>query len=525
MKFFFRIFPLLVALAGVMPIQATNTLTVYQEGDEPNWTVPVNLLYLDEAGTRSQVIYPAQALADMENEPINSITFYTYSNIEAAGGTVRISLAETTQSTFGTYVEDLTQVATVSITPGTTELVINFDNPFPYGGGNLVVDAYVVEAGECSMNADLFICDRLDYYCGISRGEVCKSIPMATFNYGADVPYAAKVLPTQLAFNTVRAGRVDVQSVMLKNVGSNPFTPTFSATAPFVADFQASALAPNESIGVPVTFAPNAAGDYNGTLSINCGAAGTLTVPLIATALEAAQDLTVCDSVAIGTLPIDGVYIDIVGTQGQMIYPAEMLTDMVGSKIVEVKFYPQRMKMNGGVVTLSLMTTDQAEYTEETLLTGLTTVATATPVKGSEEFVFTLDEPFQYNGGNLVVDALVTTAGVMNTESSSFYGKAMDVHSSLEAWDYYGYYVAYVDFLPKATFAYQKDAIEPAWELGDVNHDYSVDVADVTALISYILGNTDSADFYLTEANVDLDAQASIDVGDVTALIAFILGN
>jgi len=67
--------------------------------------------------------------------------------------------------------------------------------------------------------------------------------------------------------------------------------------------------------------------------------------------------------------------------------------------------------------------------------------------------------------------------------------------------------------------------VEPTqWELGDVNHDHSVDVADVTTLISFILGN-DPVDFYTSEANVDGDAENSYDVGDVTALIAKILGN
>ena len=62
------------------------------------------------------------------------------------------------------------------------------------------------------------------------------------------------------------------------------------------------------------------------------------------------------------------------------------------------------------------------------------------------------------------------------------------------------------------------------WELGDVNHDHFVDVADVTALIAYILGN-DPERFFTTEANVDGDEQNSYDVGDVTALIAKILAN
>lgn len=78
----------------------------------------------------------------------------------------------------------------------------------------------------------------------------------------------------------------------------------------------------------------------------------------------------------------------------------------------------------------------------------------------------------------------------------------------------------------KLTFNYALTLPEPAetWQLGDVNHDGFVDVGDVTALISHILGNTPDV-FYFEEANVDQDAEGAYDVGDVTALIAIILGN
>ncbi len=521
----------LALLTAVISAQARNTLTVYENGDEPNWVAPINLLYLDEVGTRSQVIYPAALLQPMKDEAINSLTFYTFGNIEASGGIVRVSVAETTQTAFGSYVEaGLTQVATISITPGVNQLVINFDSPFPYNGGNLVIDTYVEEAGICSTDADLFVCERADTYSVISRGEVSRSIPKVTFDYGADVPYAAKLFPYQLSFNTIRVGHEDVQSVMLTNVGNQAFTPSFSVGEHFRVDLQPAQLQPNESLEIPVTFAPTAAGDYNAVLSIDCGEAGILTAPLTATALMAAQELTVCDSIAYGTLPIDGVYIDVVGTEGQMIYPAHMLTDMVGSSIVEVKFYPQRLRMNGGVITLSLMTTEQAEYPDlaeysaENLLTGLTTVATITPVKNSMDFIFVLDEPFEYKGGNLVVDAKVTQPGDVNYEYSTFYGVATEQWAALEAWNdsYYGFEVSPMSFLPKATFLYQQ--AESQWDLGDVNHDHFVNVSDVTLLISYIL-NGGANGFYITEANCNGDAEGAINVADVTALIAIILGN
>ncbi|MBQ9577685.1 MAG: hypothetical protein IJV11_12510, partial [Muribaculaceae bacterium] len=56
------------------------------------------------------------------------------------------------------------------------------------------------------------------------------------------------------------------------------------------------------------------------------------------------------------------------------------------------------------------------------------------------------------------------------------------------------------------------------FEPGDVNHDHMVNIADVTTLIDYLLGN---ADICIICADVDSDNQVSI--GDVTALIDLLL--
>lgn len=56
--------------------------------------------------------------------------------------------------------------------------------------------------------------------------------------------------------------------------------------------------------------------------------------------------------------------------------------------------------------------------------------------------------------------------------------------------------------------------------LGDVNMDGTVNVADVTSLIAYILGNA-PAPFNEKMANVDGEGQ--INVADVTALINYVL--
>ena len=68
------------------------------------------------------------------------------------------------------------------------------------------------------------------------------------------------------------------------------------------------------------------------------------------------------------------------------------------------------------------------------------------------------------------------------------------------------------------------EAAAQEWALGDVNHDTFVNVADVTALIKYVLTSGDEPEeFYAEQANVDGDAAGVLNVADVTALIQLVL--
>lgn len=67
------------------------------------------------------------------------------------------------------------------------------------------------------------------------------------------------------------------------------------------------------------------------------------------------------------------------------------------------------------------------------------------------------------------------------------------------------------------------EAVE-TWKLGDVNHDTFVNVADVTALIQYILTSGELPEvFYVEQANCDGDEAGTLNVADVTALIQMVL--
>ena len=139
----------------------------------------------------------------------------------------------------------------------------------------------------------------------------------------------------------------------------------------------------------------------------------------------------------------------------------------------------------------------------------------------------------QYRRGNLRQDRVMATvdslAAVLTAHGA--------VQRNSEAWPRWGeyvwpnYYVAY-DYDEEVDYLKQWLADRIAWmdgqlgydpnahQRGDVNGDGTVDVADVTALIEYVL--TGDASLVDLEA-ADLDQDGSCDIADVTALIDLIL--
>ena len=122
-----------------------------------------------------------------------------------------------------------------------------------------------------------------------------------------------------------------------------------------------------------------------------------------------------------GTMPVYGLWYDTPGTS-QSIYPAEVLAEMAGGQITEVSFMTlsvlgvtdygdfstYTVAFSGGEIQLALMEVDALGFEQEAFMTGAQVVATMTPQDGTQMLTFELDEPFQYNGGNLLVEVTVT---------------------------------------------------------------------------------------------------------------------
>jgi hypothetical protein len=198
-----------------------------------------------------------------------------------------------------------------------------------------------------------------------------------------------------------------------------------------------------------------------------------------------------------------------------------MLTDIHGSKLISLSFYPQNpLTIKGGTVQLSLKATDQAEFTTTAAITGMTAVSSIVLNKGDEVITFEFDEPFEYEGGNLAVEARVMdNSGTYGTtlflgQNTSNYASLSVTHSQ---WS--GDNAERVKFLPKISLVYQQSS-EPEVVMGDVNGDELVDVADVTDLIAAVLSGDTTA--IIVEA-ANMNGDSAIDIEDVTSLINRVL--
>ena len=519
----------LMALAMTVPALA-DTVTLY-EGTDTCEFVPIYGGYYDYAGLVTQTIYPAADIAMMQGGMINSMKFYisTAGGNNLSGGTYTVSVGMTTQSQFNdwspTPVTGLTPVKTASMTPGDSELLVEFDNPFMYTGDNLVVEFKVTQAGQ--WNTLHFYGIKATYNNAMHKMTYTESAdafhPKTTFDYTISDDIAT-VNKRNIDFGMVYLGNQASETITLRNAGKNAFTPVLGTLqAPFALQATPAELAPGESMDIVVNFVPATAGDYAQTLTIDCGVAGQFEVAINGKSAEQPAEIVVCQGDAThSSLPVFAYYYDMSNAKSQMIYTADMLTELKGKKISAVTFHPvQPLEIYDGVLQLSFGNVEQNVFTGYVALTGLDPVATMTPTKGDQLLTFVLDEPFEYTGGNLAIETLNIETGYYG--QNSFYGVDLEEGYYSSYFRYGNGYSDVENFLPMVTFTYVKeDTPEPQGLRGDVDGNGEVAIRDVSALIDYLLSN-DATGINLENANCNLDEEVSI--GDVSKLIDYLLNN
>ena len=462
-------------------------LTVATGRTTTNEYAPLYGYYYD-TGFKNTILYPAEMLANMEGGTINSISFYANSDFTAlSGGNVQVSVGEIQANALTGHLTGLTQV--FSGVPGKdgVKCVFTFDTPYEYSGGNLAIELLLTSKGSNCPHI-YFYGEKLGRYTSwntygssMSNGyNGMDFLPEATFSYDAATmqEYGAKVTPEELAFGSVSVGSTNTLNVTLRNTGTNAFTPIVTVTGNgFSTTYEAAELASKTNATIPVIFNPSTAGDFTGTLSINCGEAGNFNVDLTGKAI---YQVTVANGTATSSyLPVYGLWYDANSQNNQMIYPADMLTDLIGKRITSMTFYSTSSEfISGGNVTFSL-----ANIAEGTTFpsTGATPIETdliqvysdAPTVAQVWTINFDADADFIYEGEDLLLD-VATTKG--SYKGMSFLGVSQ---ANASIYSYNNGSPTVQSFLPKVTFTYEDaGTIEPVYSM-EVTSSKAIDCGSV----------------------------------------------
>lgn len=178
-----------------------------------------------------------------------------------------------------------------------------------------------------------------------------------------------------------------------------------------------------------------------------------------------ATELTVADGNDTNQyIPFRAAYFNYPPYFGQVIYPANQLTELVGKDITALTFYIANEGgnvMNGGELSFRLGVVDVSEFSTISpfrIPEGDLTLVGAMPMTpGGNKIVVNLDTPFAYEGGNLALMVSVTQAGTVSG-TGYFYGVNTNVPRSVYGGNqYFGEL-----FYPKTTFTYEEGSDQTA---------------------------------------------------------------
>lgn len=165
-KVFLFLTMLLFAFTGTMKAQS---LTVC-DGTATNGYVPVYGFYAD-AYNKCEMVYPADILSDMAGGTINSMTFYANeASVSWGNASFQVFLAEVTDATITSFAGPGTVVYEGSLAISENQMVVTFDTPYSYGGGNLLVGFYQPTVGA--------------YVSSTWKGATSNGSSISGYNYG-----------------------------------------------------------------------------------------------------------------------------------------------------------------------------------------------------------------------------------------------------------------------------------------------------------------------------------------------------
>ncbi|MBO4724289.1 MAG: DUF2436 domain-containing protein, partial [Bacteroidaceae bacterium] len=507
---------LMVLLFGSANFLRADELTV-GEGTTTNSYIPAYGLYVDTDGTTSEFIIPASELTAMNGQAISQMSFYvSTAPAEAWTATFQVYLAEVEETAYaeaavyGVEAGTVVYTGTLDATLGET-LDIVFDDAYTYNGGNLLVGTYVLEAG--NYKSAYFYGDATEDYAGVYSYSGWSGfstyrqqfIAKTTFTYdGGGVPPTP---PTPGEWNpnpnvTMTTLEIVAPEHMAQNV-ENPvmltWRPDLNAVEyklEFGTTYPPATVIDWDTIrGENITI--DTLGYYMaGNLDINTryfwrvsirNSKNTLVSPLnnFVTMMSTPQnvqlteteifegetttvkwksgvpgggftgEITVADGTQTSTMvPVYGLWMDDY-TRSEMIYPEEMIEEMMGGEITQLKYYISSSATGpwtGNVYNVYMMEVDGTTLSSYYTSANAQIVYTGGLDGQGTDMTIALDTPYLYNGGNLLVGIEETTTGTW--KSCTFLGVTA---TGASAAGYSGSSLSAVafnqqNFLPKTTF-------------------------------------------------------------------------
>ncbi|MBR3710519.1 MAG: fibronectin type III domain-containing protein [Bacteroidales bacterium] len=174
---------------------------------------------------------------------------------------------------------------------------------------------------------------------------------------------------------------------------------------------------------------------------------------------RAQNTVTVCDGTETSQyIPVYAYSGDTQGTTSEFIIPATEsgMSDMTGKAITSMSFY---VAQNQSKTWTAVYKVYMAEVNYTTLSANIgpnngTVVYTGTLDASGAQMTIEFDDAYTYNGGNLLIGTYVQTAGAWDS-NGQFYGvEAAD--AAYMSGDWNAYQTGAYDFIPKATFTYEK---------------------------------------------------------------------
>lgn len=292
------------SLVGFAPTASAQIELTVSDGTTTDNYVPIWGNWLDDAnGVHSQMLYPENKVSAMIGSQITKLTFYAASPSSSwtpkTEETAKWKVGTISQTQYSSSVffsaESFTTVkeGIVNI-DGNSLLTIEFDEPFIYTGGTLVVDFSTTNAytygsknfygASQSSNSSLYTRG------GMSSSTPSRFTPKVTFTYvpGELPENGMKVSASEIAFDKTFTGNSGSASVRVTNMGTNALTITSvnGLSDPFAARFPAEAIESLNSAEVTFTFTPTEAGNFSQTATI-VTSAGEASVTLSGDAISA----------------------------------------------------------------------------------------------------------------------------------------------------------------------------------------------------------------------------------------------